>query len=387
MKALAIFNKTLREASRDRLIVVLTLAFAPFFVLLFWLAIPAATPSYRVGLIDGDQGVVLADGTRLDAGKDLAGAIRAMLDGNGRPVLDVVPVSGREEGLALLERREVTALVELPADFSTAIAAARSGGSAGVATTLRITGDLTSPSYAVAAMLAGAALDQTVQQATGHPSPVRVSEEPLGGSASRTEFELYVPGIIVFAVILLLFYAAMAVARDVEARTLRRMQLTRMTSFDYLAGTSAVLVIIALVGVALTFGLATLLGFTSRGPLWVAFLVTGATAVSVIGVGLMVAAFSKTVAQAFVIANFPLGVLMFFSGSMFPMPKLTMFTLAGHSIGPFEMLPPTHAVAALNKVFTLGAGLGDVAFELGAVLLLSAVYFGIGVLLLRCVKA
>jgi ABC-type multidrug transport system permease subunit len=119
----------------------------------------------------------------------------------------------------------------------------------------------------------------------------------------HVEVEVYMPGIIVFAVILLLFYAAMAVTRDIEAGTLRRMRLARMTSLDYLAGTSAVLVLIALTGVVLTFGTATLLGFTSRGPLWVAFLVTALTAVSVIGMGLMVAAFSRTVAQTFVIAN------------------------------------------------------------------------------------
>jgi ABC-2 type transport system permease protein len=400
MKALAIFRKTLREARRDRLILILTLAFAPFFVCLEWLAFPAMTPSYRVALVDDDRGVVFADGRRLDAGRQLAEAIRELRDGSGRSILQISEVPDKAQGLAQLGRREATALVVLPANFSQALAeacleggvgavrstmnagagvAATSGGGA----TITMVGDLTSPTYAVAAVMTGAALDATVQLATGHPSPVSVVEEPLGGSASRTDFEMYVPGILVFAVILLVFQAAMAVARDAEAGALRRLQLTRMTSLDYLVGTSAVLVLIALAGVALTFVTALMLGFRSEGPLWAAFLVTGVTAVSVIGVGLMVAAFSRTVAQAFVIANFPLGLLMFFSGAMFPMPKVGLFTLAGHAIGPFDILPPTHAVAALNKIFTLGAGLGDVAFELGAVVLLSAVYFGIGVLLLR----
>lgn len=381
MKALAVFRKALREASRDRLVVALTLAFAPFFVALIWLAFPALAPSYRIALVDGDQGAALEGGRRMEAGRQLAEAIRAMKDGSGRPVLELVPAPDKAEGLRQLGRREVTALVALPADFSQAIAEAKEPA------TLTIAGDLTSPGYAVAAVLAGAALEAALQQATGKPSSVKVVEEPLGGSASRTDFELYVPGILVFAVILLVFQAAMAVARDVESGALRRLQLTRMTSFDYLAGTSAVLVIIALAGVALTFGTARLFGFTSQGSLWLAFLVTAVTAVSVIGVGLMVAAFSKTVAQAFVIANFPLGLLMFFSGAMFPMPRITWFTLAGRSIGPFEVLPPTHAVAALNKIFTLGAGAGEVGFELGAVAVLSALYFALGVLLLRRVRA
>jgi ABC-2 type transport system permease protein len=89
------------------------------------------------------------------------------------------------------------------------------------------------------------------------------------------------------------------------------------------------------------------------------------------------------VAQAFVIANVPLGLLMFFSGAMFPIPRTTLFTVAGHGISPFDILPPTHAVIALNKVLTLGAGLQDVLWELAALLLLSAACFAVGVWLFK----
>ena len=56
-----------------------------------------------------------------------------------------------------------------------------------------------------------------------------------------------------------------------------------------------------------------------------------------------------------------------------------MFTIAGHGVSPYDFLPPTHAVAALNKILTLGAGLKDVTYELIALLLLSSLYFAIGV--------
>jgi len=115
------------------------------------------------------------------------------------------------------------------------------------------------------------------------------------------------------------------------------------------------------------------------GPVWVAMLVGAITSLSVIGVGLIVASFSKTVAQAFVIANFPLGVFMFFTGAIFPIPRMQLFQVGGFSIGLTDLLPPTHAVTALTKVMTLGAGLGDVLPELAALVFLSALYFGIGV--------
>lgn len=99
--------------------------------------------------------------------------------------------------------------------------------------------------------------------------------------------------------------------------------------------------------------------------------------------GLIVACFARTLTQAFLIANFPLAMFMFFSGSIYPIPRANLFVLGGHGISLFDILPPTHAVVALNKVFVLGAGLSDVAFELAALTGLSIVYFAVGVWLFR----
>jgi ABC-2 type transport system permease protein len=192
-----------------------------------------------------------------------------------------------------------------------------------------------------------------------------------------------VPGVLVFAAIMLVFRAGMTVAREVEAGALRRLQLTRMTSFDLLSGMSGALVLVGIASVLLTFATAWMLGFHSRGPIWVTILVGAVTTVAIIGCGLIVAAFSKSVAQAFVIANFPLGLLMFFSGAMFPIARTTLFTVAGHGTGPFDVLPPTQAVIALNKTLTLGETFHEVLWELAALVVLSAAYFAAGVWLFK----
>lgn len=83
------------------------------------------------------------------------------------------------------------------------------------------------------------------------------------------------------------------------------------------------------------------------------------------------------------IANFPLGLFMFFSGAIFPIPRVSLFTLAGRTLGLYDVLPPTHAVAALNKVLTLGTGLGGVLYELIALVVLSTLYFAAGVWLFQ----
>jgi ABC-2 type transport system permease protein len=98
---------------------------------------------------------------------------------------------------------------------------------------------------------------------------------------------------------------------------------------------------------------------------------------------MVVACFSRTVSQAFIIANFPLAFFMFFTGAIFPIPKVVLFNLGGREVGLYDFLPPTHAVVALNKVLTLGAGIGEVAYELFALLVLSGLYFGFGVWLFQ----
>ncbi|MCJ7557289.1 MAG: ABC transporter permease, partial [Gammaproteobacteria bacterium] len=112
-------------------------------------------------------------------------------------------------------------------------------------------------------------------------------------------------------------------------------------------------------------------------------LIGAITAIAVVGVGLIVAAFSKTVSQAFIIANFPLIFFMFFSGAVYPLPRVRFFEVAGRVISLYDVIPATHAVIALNKILTLGTGLIDVLYELVSLVVLSALYFAIGIWLFR----
>lgn len=383
MKLLSVFRKSLQEQIRDILTLSLTLAFAPFFVFLYWLFFPSGSTTYEVLVLNNDLSVELADGTILAGGDELAEAMKDVTYADGSTLLEVSVVTDRTQAESRLRDRDALVLVVVPAGFSRAIQSAREGEETPATESVTFVGDLTHPYYAVAAVMANAALDQYVQAVTGQEPPIQVMEEALGASAVRSEFEIYVPGLLVFAVIMLVFVASMTLAREVESGTLRRLRITRMTSLDLLGGISATLVLIGVVAVVLTFLVAYALGFRSQGPLWVAIVISAVTSLSVVGMGLVVACFSRTVAQAFVVANFPLTLFMFFSGAIFPVPTVPIFTLGGHTVGLYDILPPTHAVVALNKVLTLGAGAADVVYELTALLLLSAAYFAAGVWLFK----
>lgn len=383
MKFVSVFRKSAREQKRDLWVLGLSLAFAPLFVLLYWMFTGGnATTSYAVLVINQDAGVTVMDGTPLHAGEQVIQAMEALTFQDGSPVLRVKPRDDRSEAEAQLRKRKAAALVIIPPDFSQVIAASQNGDIF-PATNVELVGDLTNPYYTVAAVMAFTAIDGYTVAATGEYRPIGLLETALGDSAARTEFELYVPGLFVLAVIMMLFQASMMVAREIEGGKLQRLRISRITAFELLGGISAWLVLVAILEVLITFATAAALGFRSQGALWIAILVGIITSFSIIGVGMIVASFSKTVSQAFVIANFPFGFFMFLSGAAFPVPMGSMFTLWGHDFHLVDLLPPTHAVIALNKVFTLGAGLGEVAFELTALIILSVLYFGLGVWLFR----
>lgn len=376
MRLMSVFGKSLREQLRSVWMLLLTLIITPFFVLLYWLMTGGGSTTYNVLVINHDTDVVLAGGEQAIA------AIEAITWANGQPILKVVRVTDRAEAETRLRNREAAALVIIPDDFSRTLRAARAG-SATPPSTVTVVGDLTNPYYTIVAVMAMTGIDNYIQATIDQPRVVELKEEPLGASAARTEFEIYVPALLVLSVVMLIFQVAMTVTREVEGGTLRRLQLTRMTAFDLLAGISATQVLLGIASVLLTFLVATALGFRSQGPLWVAVLIAAVTSLSIVGVGLLVACFARTVSEAFIYANFPLILLMFFSGAVFPIPPIPLFTVNGRTIALFDFLPPTQAVVALNKVLTLGAGLNDVLYELGAVLILSVIYFAAGVWLFR----
>ena len=382
MRFFSVFRKNLREQSRDILVLSLSLSFAPMMVLVYQLFFPGGSTAYKVAVLNQDAPVLMADGSRLAGGDGVMAAMREITYANGDPLIQVSMVGERAQAEAQLRDREIQVLLIIPENFSASLLATKQGEQTTPAE-ITFVGDLTNPYYAVAGVMANAALEQTVRTITELPQPVQIVEIPLGGSAARSEFEVYVPGLLVFSVIMLVFQASMTITREVESGTLRRLQITRLTAFEFLGGTSAGLCLTGVISLLLTFAVAVAVGFHSQGPLWLAVLVAVLTSLSMVGMGLWVAAFSRTVTQAFLIANFPLAFCMFFSGVMFPIPKVTLFTVAGGAIGLFDILPPTHAVAALNKVLTLGAGPGEVAFELTALAVLTLLYFAFGVWLFQ----
>lgn len=374
MRLIHVFFKSMREQLRSYWLLILSISIAPVFVLLYWMITGGGSTTYRVLIINHD--------TPAAASVSVAAIekIQQLSYADGQPILKVTLTEDQTSAEDKLRDREALALIIFPENFSSTLLSVKAGQKVDPAK-LTIVGDLTNPYYPLVSIMAVSAVDEYVKEMTGQFSPVVLNEVPLGASGARTEFEVYVPALLILAVVMLIFQVSMTITREVENGTLRRLQMTKMTAFDLLGGISLTQVLIGIACVVLTFVTASLLGFRSQGPLWVAILIGVITSFSIIGIGLMIACLARTVSEAFIYANFPLIFLMFFTGAVFPIPPMPIFTIGTRTIGMFDFLPPTHAIIALNKILTLGAGLKDVAYELCMLLILSGVYFALGVLL------
>jgi ABC-2 type transport system permease protein len=366
MRTLAVAAKTAREQLRTPLVPLLAIGFGAFFVLLIGLFFPSGgSTTFRVAVTNADEGA---------HGEAVVRALSHVTYGTGSGVLEVQQVADPAAARALVQDREAVVFVELGRDFSQAVGEAGKGTSQ---VPLTIGGDLGTPAYPVAAILVTGAIDDYLRTVTGRPALLALEEVALGNSASRSEFDLYVPGVLVFAIGLMIFSAAMVLAQEVESGTVNRLVRTPAGAGSVLGGITLVQLALGLLAGLAALGTAALLGFRSAGPLWLALPVWLLTGLSVVGLGLLVASITRSVAQAFLVANFPFGVFMFLSGTVFPVRGVPLFSIAGQEVNLLDVLPQRHAVNALTAVF--GYGSTDIGYELGMLALLSAGFFALGV--------
>jgi ABC-2 type transport system permease protein len=242
-----------------------------------------------------------------------------------------------------------------------------------------ITGDALYPRFYRASTILESVVFRTVDRLAGRPQTVRIIEEPIFQVGPRTEYDLYAPGMILFGLLMIIPQTAMLVAREVRWGTLRRLRLTRLNAGELLGGVSLSQLVVAVAQVVLVFAAALALGFRNQGSLWLAIIIGLVVSFSAIGLGLIVACFVENDGQAINVGSTVMMILVFFSGAMYQLPPLTMFTLAGYQIGVFDLFPATHGFLALQQVLTYGVGLREILFRLVATAALSLLYFALGV--------
>jgi ABC-type multidrug transport system permease subunit len=360
MRNLLVARKSLLELAREWQLLLLVVATPLAFLVITYLGYSTPLLVTHPILVDGpaERSAALITDLRTERYSD------------GRPVFEVSETSDPAAAQAALQEQSATALVTVSSD----------------GTAVTIAGDALYPRFYRASILVEDVIYRYVDRLAGRSEAVRIVEEPIFEVGPRTEFDLYAPGMILFGLLMIIPQTAMLVAREVRWGTLDRLRMTRLGAGDLLGGISLSQMAVAVVQVVLVFGAALALGFNNQGSLLLAIVVGLAISFSAIGLGLLVACFVENDGQAINVGSTVMMILVFFSGAMYQLPPLTVFTLAGHQIGVFDILPATHGFLALQQVLTYGAGLREIAFRLGVTVVLSLSCFALGVVTFRRLK-
>ncbi len=376
MKFLAVIIKCIREQLRSHWILILTVSMAPFFVFVYYLINEAWQPTYRLVYVNDDQGIELA-GEMINHGDSMIAVAEAFENDTLAIPLSVKVTADREQAMERLQAKKADALVLIPADFSVDMDAVLRGRSTDPAR-LELVGDLTDMSYMLTAIWAGEALNQYLAAISPEFMPVAITETSLGVSGEVSEFDMWIPGLLILSLIMLMFTATIAIVTEVENGTIIRLKLSRIGVLNYLGGITVVQLLVGILSILLTLGAALLMGFNYSGSLLALLVVAALTSVSIIAFSLILAAITKSANEVLIVGNFPLFLFMFFTGAAFPLEGKPLFTIGGYAITVQGIMSPTHAVVAVKKILIMGAGLGDVLPELTALTIITVLYWLIG---------
>ena len=376
-----VFLKGVKEQIRDFWILILVILMAPLFIFIYYLMVEAETPVYDVVLVNQDSGF-RTGGSALNLGDSLI-HYAGLASGQGdMSMLHCSKEDNRESAMDLLKNGNADVMVIFPENFTRRLLDTSGSGSAGAVITM--VGDVTQAEYIVGAVWTEELVNRFVREATGIRLPVTWEETTLGYSGQRSMFELYIPGMLILSIIMIIFSASSAIVREPESRTLERLKISKLTSLEFLAGTSVVQIIIALISVSLAILTAMALGYTLiPGTCWYILLISFLTALSMISFSLIVAAMCRSIKEVAIIGTFPLFLLMFFTGAAFPISGGKLFTIGSRTFMLNDILSPTWAVDALNKVLVKGANIRETIPEMWALTVLTLVYFLVGTLAFR----
>lgn len=379
MRTSGVIKKSIKEQLRNFWILLLTVTMAPFFIYIYYLINETTKPRFDLLVLNQDQGVTISGGKR-NYGGDLIESIKKIEQAVSAIPITLKEIGSRAEAINRLKNREADVLAIIPGNFSECLhnlTVSKDGAGAGVS--VELVGDLTNMNYIVGAVCADEVINDYVFDVSGRTRPVRIIETALGMSGHVDDFDLYVPGILILSLIMLMFSATIAIVTEVENKTIIRLKLSKLTALEFLAGVGFVQVLVGIISVLLTLIAAVSLGFRFSGSSWILLLLAVLTSISIIAFSLILAAITKTVNEVLIVGNFPLFLFMFFTGAAFPMQGKELFSLAGYPVTVQGLMSPTHAIIALKKVLIMNMSLQDILPEISALILLTIIYFLVGV--------
>jgi ABC-2 type transport system permease protein len=366
------------ENLRDWKIFILAITFAPFFVVLMYFYFGEATETYRVAFVNHDQGATARDGNVFNAGQLLISELGKFSGQDGAVMLKISLETEMTAAKARLKNKSVDLVVEISKNFSQILLDYKEGERPAPAV-VKTYGDPSNPKYIMAAAWSDSLTYQFAESWSGLQGPLTFETESLSPMKSLTDFDLYMPGLLGLALMMLMFTAAATLIREKDKGTIVRLRISNMTTTEWIIAMSMSQVIIGLLALGLTYMTAMGFGYRATASLMAISAVGVLSCLAIIAISVLVAAMLRTIFDLMTIGCFPFFILMFFSGGMFPIPTISLFAVGERSINVNDILPTTHSITAFGKILNQNAGLMDVGYEIGAIVVLTILFFAAGI--------
>lgn len=386
MKIIRIAWKAVLEMIRDYRTLLISFAFPISFIIIFGWALGSNYYTAKIFVINNDKTV---EGTA-GYGAELIDMLSKYTYEDGTNIFRVTSIKDKSEVGKRIEKREYAALIIIPPEFTSTLHSLEIASTAKTLNqnhqppVVEVIGDPGAPNYGLVKLLFDATFNSFISLKTGYTPPVVTQAGFISaGGGKGSEFNYIAPGLMLMAIYLMLIQVAMVLAQEVEHKTITRLRMSGVRTWQYLAGMSLSQFIFAIVMVPLMLYTAVMMGFSSKGSLLVGMFFGVLASLSAVAIALIVAAFSKTEKEAFLWGNIITIPIIFFSGIFFPLPEITLFKIGGTPFTIFDLQPTTHAQKAFLQVFLYGDGIGDLLYELAMLITITVIYFGIGVFLYK----
>lgn len=360
-RSLLVAGKTLTETFRDPILLVLLLVLPVFFMFITYIGY-GHTPKTAT------YGILLLQKT--DQARGLLEVLEKTSYADGRLQFSFILVESREDAEEDLKNNRAALLLVLEEDAEGRLH-------------YTIRGDAMNLNFIKASVQMESIILPLLERQQGKPQRIALRGASLTTPRPISEFEAYVPGMMVFAILMNIPQTAMLLGKERRKGTLNRLNTSLLQPVDLLGGISLAQMLIAVVQVMLMLGTAMALGFQIRGSLLLAAGICCALAFGSVGMGLLLGCFMSTDTDALNTGSTVSMLQVMLSGSFFAMPGPLLFTWMAHPISAYDFIPATHGMIVLQQVLSGGAGLEQVWFRSAAVLVLSVVYFFIGVAVFR----
>lgn len=338
--------RNIKETCRDVLALAFLLAFPLVFMLLFGAAFGGdSSVSYSIGVVDNDCSET--------SESFIDDALQAA------SVLNVITYNDTDAAIQNLRLGNVSAYIVIPEGFGEQVSLLRQQASGEIV--LDITYD---ESDLVSSTNIISIVNSLTRSFAGIEIPITINTNPINIESKITNMDFTAPGIIIFGLLIMIPTSGRIMLHDKETRFLYRMLTTPTRPWEFLAGYSGSMLIIAIMQIIIFILLGWLFGMDIIGNIWLAFLIFLLTAICSIGIGMVVASLARSENQGESLSwlfSMPLAII---SGVWFSMEFLPSYMQTFANLFPYS-----HAVSAARAVITRGVGMeavsGDIFFLVG----------------------